>query len=238
MEQYLIDIIFIVIFLISVLAAARKGFLLSLLEIGASVASVIAAKVLSAPLAQLVYNDYARGPVLDKVQSLLPADITSGDPQVLMDGLLAQLPPGVVSIAQTYGLVPENAEVVDNAAAFFSIDNLEMLYIKPFCLTVFELLAMVIVFYVLFVVLRFAVRLIDVAIHRNKPQKINRIAGGLLGAVKAVIPIAVFAVLLNLAADYKLNDTLTAAVENSRICAVIDEAVVSLSSDKNIVTTE
>ncbi|MBQ6864281.1 MAG: CvpA family protein [Clostridia bacterium] len=238
MEQYLIDIIFIVIFLISVLAAARKGFLLSLLEIGASVASVIAAKVLSAPLAQLVYNDYARGPVLDKVQSLLPADITSGDPQVLMDGLLAQLPPGVVSIAQTYGLVPENVEVVDNAAAFFSIDNLEMLYIKPFCLTVFELLAMVIVFYVLFVVLRFAVRLIDVAIHRNKPQKINRIAGGLLGAVKAVIPIAVFAVLLNLAADYKLNDTLTAAVENSRICAVIDEAVVSLSSDKNIVTTE
>ncbi len=240
MEQYIIDIIFILVILVSALAAARKGFLLSLLEIGASIVSVIAAKVLSSPVAQTVYDEFARTPILNKVQSLLPADITSGDPQVLMDGLLAQLPPGIVSVAKTYGMLPENVEFVDNAAAFFEIENLEALYIKPFCMTVLELLAMVVVFYVLFVVLRFAARLIDMAIHRNRKQRINRAAGAVLGVVKAVIPVAVFAVLLNLAADYKLNDTLTAAVENSRICAVIDEAVVSFTanSEKTTVETE
>lgn len=231
------DIVLLAVILLSVFLAARKGFFLSLLEVVAGVAAVVAAYVVRMPLAQLVYEELAREPILNKVQALLPADLTNGDPQALLDGLLAQLPKGVVSIAETYGIIPEELAFIDNAAAFFRIENLESLYIRPFCLTVLELVATIVVFYLMFVVLRFVAKLIDNAVHKDKPQKINRLAGGLLGAAKAAIPVAVFAVLLNFAADYKLNDTLTAAVENSRICAFVNDAVMSVAAEDSVHTT-
>lgn len=233
MDKYLVDVILIGIVAVSALAAARRGFLLSLLNFLASIAAIVTARICSGGVAEAVYTSLVRVRVLEKVQSFLPADLTSGDPQAILNGVLAQLPDGIAAIADKYGLLPTEVGAVDSAAAFFDINNLEARYIKPFCLTVLGLLAMVVLFYVLYTVLRIVARMIDRARHHNKKQTFNRLAGAGLGLAKGVIPVVVLAVLLNLAAVYNTNDKLTAAVENSRICALVADATDKiLSSDK------
>ncbi len=222
MEKYIIDIFLIAVVVISALIAARKGFFLTLMSIVSAVAALIGAKILADPLALFVYNNVVRNPVLAKVQSMLPEALTSSDPQTVLNGILEQLPDGVAAMIENYGILDSAVAAAGDATAFFSMDNLEINYIKPFCLSVLSLLITVVVFYVLFVVLRLFSKGLNKAIYKNKKQPVNRLLGAALGVVRSAIPLAVFVLLLNFAADCNINDTLTAAVENSKICAWVE----------------
>lgn len=219
MEGIIVDVALITVIVLSAVFAAKKGFLEALLGILVSVGSLIAAKVLSTPASQIIYDGFVREPVINKVQSMLPANLTSGDPQAILNGLYEQLPDGVTALATQYGFLPESLPAVENAATFFDMQNLETAYIQPFCLKVLSILAMVVIFYILFVVLRMVVRLISRRFHRGKKRPVDRFLGAALGVIRAAIPVLVLTILLNFAADYNLNDSLTTAVENSKVCA-------------------
>ncbi|MBR2414819.1 MAG: CvpA family protein [Clostridia bacterium] len=222
MEKYIIDILLIAVVVISALIAARKGFFLTLMSILSAIGALIGAKILADPIALFAYNNAVRNPVLAKVQSMLPETLANNDPQTVINGILEQLPDGIAAMVENYGILDSAVAAAGDATAFFSMDNLEVNYIKPFCLSVLSLLATIIIFYILFVVLRLFSKMLNRAIYRNKKQPVNRFLGAALGVVRAAIPLAVFVLLLNFAADYNINDTLTAAVENSKICAWVE----------------
>lgn len=222
MEKYIIDIILAVIVVISGLIAAKKGFFLTLMSIISAVAALIGAKVLCNPVSLFVYENIVRNPVLAKVQSMLPESLTANDPQMILNGLLEQLPDGIVALIENYGILDSAVTMTGDAAAFFSIDQLEANYIKPFCLSVLSLLATVAIFYVLYVVLRLCSGLLNSILYKHKKQPVNRFLGAVLGVVRAAIPLAILVLLLNFAADYNLNDSLTAAVDNSKICTWVE----------------
>ncbi|MBQ3519748.1 MAG: CvpA family protein [Clostridia bacterium] len=222
MEKYIIDILLIAVVVISALIAARKGFFLTLMSILSAIGALIGAKILADPIALFAYNNAVRNPVLTKVQSMLPETLANNDPQTVINGILEQLPDGIAAMVENYGILDSAVAAAGDATAFFSMDNLEVNYIKPFCLSVLSLLATIIIFYILFVVLRLFSKMLNRAIYRNKKQPVNRFLGAALGVVRAAIPLAVFVLLLNFAADYNINDTLTAAVENSKICAWVE----------------
>lgn len=222
MEKYIIDIILIGVVVLSALIAARKGFFLTLMSIASAFVALIGAKILADPVAQIVYDNILRKPVLAKVQTMLPETLTSSDPQTILNGILEQLPDGVAAMVENYGILDSAVAAAGDATTFFSMDNLEVNYIKPFCISVLSLLATVVVFYVLFVVLRMFSRMLNRLIYKNKKQPVNRFLGAALGVVRSAIPLAVLVLLLNFAADYNINDSLTVAVENSKICAWID----------------
>ncbi|MBR3956043.1 MAG: CvpA family protein [Clostridia bacterium] len=222
MEKYIIDILLIAVVVISALIAARKGFFLTLMSILSAIGALIGAKILADPIALFAYNNAVRNPVLAKVQSMLPETLANNDPQTVINGILEQLPDGIAAMVENYGILDSAVAAAGDATAFFSMDNLEVNYIKPFCLSILSLLATIIIFYILFVVLRLFSKMLNRAIYRNKKQPVNRFLGAALGVVRAVIPLAVFVLLLNFAADYNINDTLTAAVENSKICAWVE----------------
>lgn len=230
MENFIIDIALVAVLVLSAVLAARKGFFLSLMSLVSSVAALIGARIFSNPVAVFVYDTIVRNPVLAKVQSLLPASLEGNDPAAVLDGMLEQLPEGVVTLADNYGLLDSVRNATGDAAAFFNIENLEINYVKPFCLSVLSVVAMVCVFFVLFVVLRLLSKLLNNVIYRKKKQPVNRFLGATLGVLRAIIPIAIFVILLNLAADYGINDTLTAAVENSKICAWVGELLPQIYS--------
>ncbi len=241
MEKYIVDILLIAVVALSAVIAAKKGFFLTLMSIVSAVAALIGSKILANPIAEFLYSSFVRNPVLAKVQSMLPESLAGNDPQAVLDGLLEQLPSGVVSMADSYGLLDGAKQFTGDAVAFFNIDNLEINYIKPFCITALSVLATVVVFYILFVVLRLFSKLLNTLIYKNKKQPVNRFLGAALGVVRAVIPLGIAAVLLNFAADYNINDTLTTAVENSKICAWVETASVDLLADVqdlNAVQTE
>ena len=231
MEKYIVDILLIAVVVLSAVVAAKKGFFLTLMSIVSAVAALIGSKVLATPIAEFLYSSFVRNPVLTKVQAMLPESLAGNDPQAVLDGLLGQLPSGVVSLADSYGILDGAKQFTGDAVAFFNIDNLEVNYIKPFCITAISLLATVVVFYVLFVVLRLFCKLLNTLIYKNKKQPVNRFLGAALGVVRAVIPVAIATVLLNFAADYNVNDTLTVAVENSKICAWVETASADLFAD-------
>ncbi len=222
MEKYIIDILLIAVVVISALIAARKGFFLTLMSIFSAIGALIGAKILADPIALFAYNNAVRNPVLAKVQSMLPETLANNDPQTVINGILEQLPDGIAAMVENYGILDSAVAAAGDATAFFSMDNLEVNYIKPFCLSILSLLATIIIFYILFVVLRLFSKMLNRAIYRNKKQPVNRFLGAALGVVRAAIPLAVFVLLLNFAADYNINDTLTAAVENSKICAWVE----------------
>ena len=222
MEKCIVDILLAAAVVLSALIAAKKGFFLTLLSIVSAGAALIGSKILSTPVAQFAYDSFVRAPVLSKVQAMLPEVLNGADPQTVIDGVLEQLPAGVAALVKNYGFLDSVTTAAGDAASFFNIENLEINYIKPFCLSVLSVLATVVCFYVLFVVLRMLAKLLDFVIYRNKPQPVNRLLGAALGVVRAAIPVFVFTFLLNFAADYNFNPTLTAAVDNSKICAWAD----------------
>lgn len=222
LEQYIIDIILVAIVVVSALIAAKKGFFLTVMSIISAVAALIGAKVLSNPAGVFVYESIVRNPVLAKVQSMLPESLTTNDPQMILDGLLEQLPDGIVALIENYGILDNAVTMTGDVAAFFSLEQLEINYIKPFCLSVLSLLATVVIFYMLYVVLRLVSVFLNRILYKDKKKPANRILGAALGVVRAVIPLAILVLLLNFAADYNLNDSLTAAIENSKICTWVE----------------
>ena len=105
MEKYIVDILLIAVVVLSAVVAAKKGFFLTLMSIVSAVVALIGSKVLANPIAEFLYSSFVRNPVLTKVQAMLPESLAGNDPQAVLDGLLEQLPSGVVSLADSYGIL-------------------------------------------------------------------------------------------------------------------------------------
>ena len=224
---YIVDAVLLLLFLFTVLHAARVGLAKSLAGILAWIAASVIALQCCAPAAERVYVYFFQ----DRVISSLQTQMESADGvQAAADGVrtvLQELPSFVVDAAKSFGLDTEalvqKTESLDTLSAN-AAQTVERTVFAPICTAALK----AILFLVLFVLIAALGQLLlhPVCGLIEKTPVIgsaNRTLGGVLGILKGAVLVAVLAILAKVAAGFT-DGPFSQAVEQSKLVSVIAES--------------
>lgn len=216
-----IDLILLGIILVFVIVGICRGFLITLLHLGATVVAYIGARVASQPVADFVYSNFLLSGINKKLLEVFPSGSIEGEFQTWIDSVIAQLPSGISSIAETFGFYPDVSAMFSKDTTY-TVEMIEEQYIRPIVAGAVAILAMIVLFAIFTVILRIICKFIDKRLtdkdNHRFVNSINKLLGGLFGLLKGIIPAGIGACAINLVAPMINNDTFTTAVAESKIC--------------------
>ena len=194
----LIDLIIVGIIVLFIRKGSKDGFAKTLVGFFAFAIAIILAGVLSAPVANLVYDKAVKGSVENAVSENLVGDSLSGTAEEIsnvIDSTIEKLPAfikGITGIEEKKEAVLQSVNELELADVKEITDNIVLKYIAPVVIKILSVLA----FVVLFVALLFVCKLLSKCLKLvNKLPligKVNAFLGGVLGVLQgAVIALAV-----------------------------------------------
>lgn len=216
-----IDIVLIVIVLLAALISAKKGFIWSVLNLGAILLSSVLSKLCAAPVSHFFYDQFLHTRIMGELNRLLPAGSVSGQIGESIESILNELPLPVTAIAKQYGLYPN----LSGGTQVLTVEGIEQDYIVPIVTGVLTIIATVL----LFVIFSAILKIVAGAINHNLSDKdkhrfvsrTNTLVGAVFGLLKGVLLGAVACILLNLVSPVLGNGTLSAMTEGSYFCGLI-----------------
>lgn len=221
----IVDLILIIAVAVIAIISAKKGFLLALLNIAAYVASGILAKLFASPVGAYIYSNYFSEKILLKLQELIPSGSVEGELQNIIINAIQSLPEPIASLVSHFNGV-EILSSVTFADTALTVDTIEQTYVAPFVLNVLSIVLMVILFIFFSFVLRFVFSLINKLVTGKKHKMIrgaNMFFGAALGVVKGSFIAGIISAVLNIAAPVINNPQLSAFVNGSAICNIIED---------------
>ena len=216
-----VDIVLIVIVLLAALISAKKGFIWSVLNLGAILISSVLSKLCAAPVAHFFYDSFLHGRIMGELNRLIPAGSVSGQIGESIESVLNELPVPVTAIAKQYGLYPD----FSGGTQILTVEGIEQDYIVPIVTGVLTIIASVLLFIVFSAILKIVAGAINHNLSDKEKHKFvsrtNTLIGAVFGLLKGVLLAAVVCVLLNLVAPVAGNSTLATLTEGSYFCALI-----------------
>ena len=219
----IIDIVAVVLILLITIVSAKKGFMKTLLTLGAVIVSFIGARIAAIPVAEFIYSDYLSSFVLEKLNELLPNGSVAGELEAVFEGILAQFPAALVDIARTYNLLPDLSSLAGSTADL-TVASIEELYIAPVLTEIAAIITTLVLFVILSAILRLVVAVINKFFVSDKHKfvkRTNMLLGAVLGFVKSLIPVGVLCAILNIAAPAIGNEQLMSFVSTSYFCQLV-----------------
>ena len=215
----MIDLLLIALFVIAVLAAARRGFFKTVLRLGAWIVSIVLAGALSAALAPPAYEAVAAKPVRALIAQSIDSAVESSQAAQAAQKVIEELPEAVRQLADFAGVSTEGliGNLQSNFTAADAAALLEQSVVAPIATAVIRLVICLALFVLLLIGLRFACHWLEKL--RKVPvfKQTDWILGAALGLVKGVLLIFVAALLLRAAAAIGDGGPFALAVESSRI---------------------
>ncbi|MGN0537382.1 MAG: CvpA family protein [Acutalibacteraceae bacterium] len=206
---FIIDTVLVVVFMLFVVTDYKKGFLYAVGETVSVFLASIFASLLSTPLADFIYNHAVAPNVIREVQRLVSGNaITNEQASELFD----QFPQFVQNALISVGVSKETITYTVNQTGE-SVPNAVETLVKPYFLNFITVLLSVILFFVLMSVLFFVVRLLTKSINFMGLGIVNRLAGAVVGIVKAAFLFMIVALVLYLCISIMPTDTATAIQE-------------------------
>lgn len=216
-----IDIILLIVIAVTALISAKRGFIWSVLNLGAILLSSILSKVLAAPASQLFYNYFLHGKIMTELDRVLPAGSVSGQIGEGIESVLSELPVPVIAIAKQYGLYPD----FSGGTQVLTVEGIEQDYIVPIVTGVLTIIATVILFIIFSAIFKIVAGAVNHNLSDKKKHKFisksNTLLGAVFGALKGVVVVVIICVALNLISPAFGGDTLTPLVDGSFFCGVI-----------------
>lgn len=216
-----LDLILIAFIIVVAFISAKRGLLLSLLRLAAVFIGGILAKILSGPCAQVIYALFFKSAVTDKLYEIMPSGSVSGEINSGIDGIMSNFPAFVSDIAEKYGFYPS---VSSGGLTALSVENIETSYVTPVITGILSLVSFVLLVIILTLVLKRLAWAINRHVVKSDHAVINgtnKLLGGVLGAVRALIPACVICAILIFAAPVLGNSSLTDLVDGSFACDLI-----------------
>lgn len=219
--SFVVDIALLLLFIILVATAAKKGFALSLLEVAAMLLAAIAAFALSTPAAEYVYDNFAKEPITAAIEEHLPEDSAVQSYKEQASAVLEGLPEIVTRYAAKAGLdadtlakqLKESSTSGKQTAA-----ELEKSAAHPIVVSVIKVLLFLLMFILFAVLLRMLAKYLSKVFKLPVLKTMNAALGAALGAVKGAMVVFILSVLLVFAARY-IGGQLETAVSASRVAA-------------------
>ena len=215
----IVDIVLILFIVGLALLSAKRGFLLSLLNLGAVVAAGILSRIFASPVSSVFYNAFCHGPIMEKLYEILPAGSVSGQINAGIDSVLSELPDALIAMARQFDLYPQ----ISAGTEVLTVEAIEEEFIIPIVTGVVSIIASVFLFIIFNAILKIAARIINKRITDSDKHKFvhgsNALLGGAVGVVKGIIPAGIVCIVLELTAPLA-GGTLAELVGNSYFCGL------------------
>lgn len=198
-----LDIIFLAVIIIFIINGAVRGFAKSIMNIAAVVASFILTNVLSSAISEWIFNSFVRNDLLAKLNT--PVTNT----EISVNTALGNLPSwvsGIVSFfCNLFGF--DEQRLIDCFAGKAVSSNLNAVqitdnFVKPIVTGIFSFFIAIILFVLLMTVFKLIIRLVNKLFDLPVISPINRVLGGVFGAVEGIIIIIAFLAILAVIMDW------------------------------------
>ncbi len=223
--EYILDLIFIALAVVMIILGAKKGLIKALLDGLSTIASGIIAYILATPVAKVIYDAFVRGVVKSEfLKGLNDSGTDFGSISEKVNALVNELPEGALAIASKFGFDVNGAisDVVSSAPDSNEslVETLMTNIGDNIFLKITEAVTMFVLFIIVSITLTFVIRLLNKVVKKLPVVKqANKLAGGLLGLVKAVVIIFVISTVL----VFVQNEELAPMINSSVILKVVND---------------
>ena len=226
--QYGVDIALILILIISVISSMHKGFLKSLLSLACFAVALIAASAFNEPVSDWCYENIISDIVVKEVENAMSEGFSSESAAVTVQSSIDMLPGFITEYLKNMGIdistVSKQIADLELSSADTALRISENI-IRPGALVLLRM-----IFYlIIFIAVRFVLGLLSGVLNgiTKLPllKQVNKWLGAALGLIKGIVLLLAVCSVLNFVGDITKNsDVLSQTIENSRICAMIDES--------------
>lgn len=226
----IVDLLIIIMVVVVSVFSARKGFLMSLLDVASYALSGILVKYFSPSVSDYVYNSYFAQQVSDKLKTLLPDGKCYDGIYGIIEETLSVLPSEITDIATQFGIYPTESAFKDFSEKYeyFTVSMIEQRFIEPIAKGAISVIAVILLFVIFVIALKIISVMINSALtRRNHPiiRSSNTILGAALGVVKGCVYAVMICLAINIIVPVAANDTLTEAASNSYFCKLIADLI-------------
>lgn len=185
-----LDIILAGIFIVLVVGAAKKGFILTVLEVVAIIAALFCASYISEPIAQTSYDTFIKHSVVKTINSEISEKAVS---EKIEEVAFDTIPEYAVSFAECAGINTQSVKLSINNTISKAIQNgktdeigekVEENCVRPIAIPAIR----IVLFFILFVILLLVFRLIAKAVSKMVQLPIvgtlDTVLGGVIGALR------------------------------------------------------
>ena len=213
----LIDGILILIMVLVVYNAAKKGFIVALFNMISVWAALAIALVFCSPLGTYINTNFVSSYV-DEYTSDILAKVTAQSEETLEDGILSTLPEGFTNAAEFLGVDIEN--MIGGLSGEINEGAEETA--KTLSIAISNIIAFVIIFLVAIIALKLACLILDKLATAPGLKQINVFLGALLGLSEAFV----LGILLSNIAE-ALIDAIGLMNEDMMLADIMDKTVVA-----------
>lgn len=222
-----LDLIIVAILAICVIAAAKKGFMRTLVELVGFVAAIVIAFAFSGPLAEFTYSKLIEPAASSTVEAAVSGVVgeTAESASQTLGELFESLPNFVTNFAEQSGYSADSiAQKVSSGADVQAISaELCDKIVDPAITAIIKYILVLVLFVITLIVAKLLSRFINSLFKGALLGTANTVLGGVLGAVKGAIFALIFCLVVSLIANFSSADTLSDAISCSYIIkAVLD----------------
>lgn len=223
----IVDIIFVLLAAFLIGTAAKKGFVLSLLEWVAVFAAVFIAIKLSAPVSEFLYDSFVRTTVIEGLKENLPANVSAMAVGERIEAVLKAIPPFVLTAGKSLGIDADSiAQTIRSTGRFEgnTIELIEANIAAPIITSVIKLisvLVLILVFAIAFKALAYVVSKMIKKTPLIGPA--NTLLGAIVGVAKTLVIFCVVCALLQFSIAASPEGTAAEAVRDSRVVTIVNE---------------
>ena len=198
-----LDIIFLAVIIIFIISGAVRGLAKSIMNIAALVASYILSNLLSGVISDWIFNAFIRNNLIKELSTAVT------NTEISVNSALGDLPSWVSEIVtffcNIFGF--DEQRLIDCFAGKTTSSNLTAVqvtdsFVKPIVTGIFSFFIAIIMFILLLIVFKLIIRLVNKGFDLPVISPINRILGGVFGAVEGVILATIFLMVLAVIMDW------------------------------------
>ncbi len=187
--SWILDIVTVLVAVLFVLVGYRRGFIKSVVRLIGFAVSVVAAALLSNPIAAKLYDMLFRAQVETLVTQKVEeaAASASASLQEQITSVIASLPQSIQSLMSMYGVDVQEFVGAAQPAQALAATVLDQI-VTPLCVMVLQLIVFLVLFLVLFLLVRLVGKLLD-KIFASLPviKQINGLLGAVIGFAEGVL---------------------------------------------------
>ncbi len=230
--MYILDIVLVIVFVLSIFIGVKKGFFLTLFDLVSSLLAFFAAKLASAALATNIYDNYVSETVESYIRNALEG-VANVDYSSSLSESIESIPSVFSGLMSTIGGMDidtlsqtvSDANLSGEEFILWAIETIAPIVTGVIAGVLFVVL--VIVFIILFKILS---RLLNKIIKKIPLVKqANKSLGGVAGALRGFILVAIFAMALALIAGFIANESFVSLVDQSIIINTIRDFITSFT---------
>lgn len=216
---HLLDIIFAAFVLVIVFVAAKRGIVLTVLDLAAGIISFLFAKLVAPRAAAAIYDNHIREAVLTFLgEKYAQTQNAIGDAASGILSVFDFLPKGVLEYANASGVFDSDSIASAVMGKITTVAELEAKIVAPAVTSLLNILCFAVIAVVLLVVLKIIARFLAKIITTAKiAKKLDASLGAVFGLVKGCIYVFIIAALVSVVACS--SPSLASYAADSYICS-------------------